>query len=321
MSKSIFEQYYNKADFVDRYATSTENAVEVIIPLYHTNEVWESNLLSIYREIPVKKLILSDGGVIDDSIELAKNFPRVEVLNHRHYKSLGKCIAKLIEHVESKWFIYLHSDVYLPDGWFDTMVKYQEKYDWFGCPMRITVAATYKPPKNLRPYAGSQMGKKVAFSNLDKIDDDFVYRQEDFVFNKLVIDNGFKPGKIEDTFHYHQVMYRQSKGLDLKIRDVNVTLDWGEEERIRTNETQLRGVVKYLDPNEPWVLNEFMSYVKIMHDDGMIGFRSFRKWIEVNNSNWLKVYNYKFITKYHINRFLIKVRKLVDYLFNKIMLK
>lgn len=319
MIKSIFEQYYNKADFIDRYDSSTEIGVEVIIPVYHTNEVWESNLLSIYREVPVKKLILSDGGVLDDSIELAKKFPRVEVLNHRHYKSLGKCIAKLIEHVESEWFIYLHSDVFLPEGWFDKMVKYQDEYDWFGCPMHITVAATYVPPKNVRPYAGSQMGRKKAFSNLDKIDDDFVYRQEDFVFNKLVVDNGFKPGKIEDTFHYHQVMYRKSKGLDLKIRDVNVILDRGEEERIRTNETQLRGLVKYLDPNEPWALSEFQAFAKIMHDDGLIGFRSFRKWIEVNNRNWLEVYNYQFILRYHLKRYVSNTRRLMNYVFNKFL--
>ena len=34
-------------------------------------------------------------------------------------------------------------------------------------------------------------------NNIDKIDDDFVYRQEDFVFDNLVKSNGFKTGKIE----------------------------------------------------------------------------------------------------------------------------
>lgn len=260
----------------------------------------------------MNRLLLSDGGVVDNSLELAKKFPRVEVLDHRHYQSLGKCIAKLIEHVDTEWFIYLHSDVYLPDGWFDTMMKYQGQYDWYGCPMQITVAASYRPPENSRPYAGSQMGKKEAFDNLDIIDDDFVYRQEDFVFNKLVIDNGYTPGKIEDTFHYHQVMYRESKGFDIKIKNVHVDVERSEEETARTNETQLRGVVKYLDPDEPWALSEFQTFAKLMHDARLIEYRSFRNWIQINNPEWLSVYNRKFWIKYKIEKFTNRISKMVN---------
>ena len=107
--------------FADRFATDSARAVDVIIPIVHTNELWRSNLISIYREIPVNRLLIGDGGCIDDSLEVARQFPRVEVLDHRNFTSLGYSIRHLIEAVETEWFVYLHSDVFLPPGWFETM--------------------------------------------------------------------------------------------------------------------------------------------------------------------------------------------------------
>jgi hypothetical protein len=101
MSQSIFEQYYSKPEFIDRYSSNSDEAIDVIIPVYHTNELWEANLLSIYKEVPVKRLLISDGGVIDNGLEVVKKFPRVEILDHREYKTLGKCIAELIKEVKT----------------------------------------------------------------------------------------------------------------------------------------------------------------------------------------------------------------------------
>ena len=38
MSQSIFQQYYSKPDFADRYVNDEANAIDVIIPVFHTNE-------------------------------------------------------------------------------------------------------------------------------------------------------------------------------------------------------------------------------------------------------------------------------------------
>ena len=172
---SIFQEYFSDQAFIDRFQNDNSNAVDVIIPVYHTNELWRANLISIYREVPVRRLLISDGGVIDNSLDVIKEFPRVEVFNHRNYKSLGKCIAELIKAVTSEWFIYLHSDVYLPNGWFNAMVPYNTKFDWYGCPMNITVLVSYNLDEPHRPYAGSQIGRKAAFKNgIEFIEDDYV---------------------------------------------------------------------------------------------------------------------------------------------------
>lgn len=308
MKQSIFKEYFLDQPFYDRYADDNSNSVDVIIPVYHTNELWRANLRSIYKEIPVRRLLISDGGVIDDSIDIAKQFPRVEVYDHKKYKTLGKCIAELIKSVTSDWFIYLHSDVYLPEGWFNSMVKYQGEYDWYGCPMNITVMANYKLDEPRRPYAGSQMGRKEAFAKVDIIDDDYVYRQEDFVFNKIVEDSGYKNGKVEDTFHYHQVMFRKSKGLELDILSVSVNIKKSEVELERERIMQIKGIVKYLDPNDEWSKDSFKQNIYNMITNNQINYFTFRGWIKQENKMWLKHYK---IHTYLRPVFFASIRNLV----------
>jgi hypothetical protein len=311
MISSIFKEYFSSQDFLDRYLQDNSNAVDVIIPVFHTNELWKTNLFSIYKEIPIRRLLISDGGVIDDSIDVVKEFPRVEVYDHRKYKTLGKCISELIKSVTSDWFVYLHSDVYLPNGWFDSMIKYQDKYDWYGCPMNITVLVNYRLDEPRRPYAGSQLGRREAFKKVDIVDDDFVYRQEDFVFNKIVEDAGYRTGKVEDTFHYHQVMFRQSKGYDLNVKSVSIETNTNKEEILRNKEMQLRGVVKYLNPDDDWSITEFKTYSTLMLQEGLIEFNSFRKWVKITNPKWLDFFNRKFLIKFYFFKMYRRLKYLL----------
>jgi hypothetical protein len=301
MSESIFQRYYREEPFEDRFARDPSGAIDVIIPVIHTNELWKKNLVSIYREVPVNRLLISDGGCKDNSIDIVSKFPRVTVLDHRAYKSLGFCLRKLIEEVNTDWFIYVHSDVYLPEGWFDTMRKHQPQYDWFGCPMRITVQVDYtntdKLFDELRPYAGSQMGRTAAFiDGVKKIDDDFVYRQEDFVMASMVAEN--KHGRVEDTFHYHQVMHKESPWAR-KLKRVAVQVEWSREEEIRASTMQVKGIIKYLTPSRALV-QEAELHAQRLIDLGAITWPELMDWIGRTNADWLP----------HIKPWRMRVRKL-----------
>lgn len=302
---SIFYRYYRDETFVDRYRKEKEDAVDVIIPVVHTNELWESNLRSIYREVPVSRLLISDGGCIDTSIEIVKKYPRVVVYDHSHYVSLGYCLRKLIEAVETEWFIYLHSDVYLPEGWFDTMKKYQGDYDWFGCPQRITAMVEYhnvdKMHGEVRPYAGSQMGRKNAFvKGIAEIDDDFVYRQEDYVLAHIVEDNGFKHGRIDDTYHYHQVMHKESP-WSRKLKRVTVEVEWSREEQVRASTMQIKGIVKYLQPTVTLKKALERHIIELMAMDEFDKVE-FKHWVKETNPDWLPYLNYTKIQSLHAMR-------------------
>jgi hypothetical protein len=285
----IFSRYYAKEAFVDRYANEPESAVDVIIPILATNELWEKNLISIYREVPVNRLLLGDAGCADETFVTARKFPRVHILDHTSYKSLGYSVRELIKTVETEWFIYLHSDVYLPDGWFDAMRAHQGEYDWFGCPMRITALVEYPLVNRDRPYAGSQMGRKAAFmGGLDRIDDDYVYRQEDFVFARIVEDGNFRHGRVEDTFHYHQVMprlYGNDKRAR-KLRGMELDVEMGPDEELMTVETQVRGTIKYLRP-DVFQVRYLRGNLLRLHDMCKLDLKELRQWAARVNPEWI----------------------------------
>ena len=285
-TNSIFREYYGDKPFIDRYLTEPNAAVDVIIPVVHTNELWKANLLSFYREIPINKLLIGDGGCIDDSISIAEEFPRVQICDHSSYQSLGYSIRKLIEEVDADWFVYIHSDAYLPPGWFDSMQKHQNKYDWFGCKMKLTTMIEHDADYSVRPWAGSQMGRKKAFEpGLSRIDDDYVYRQEDFVFADIIKKAGFKEGKITDTFHYHQVMHKESL-WSRKLKSVAVEVEWSREEEVRMWTMQGKGVIKYLQPNcsmlTKWVVKGYSRLTELK----LITWRDTKQWVMATNPAW-----------------------------------
>jgi hypothetical protein len=313
MTESIFQRYYKPETLDDRLARDKSGAIDVIIPVIHTNELWHNNLISIYRDVPVNRLLISDGGCKDDSIAIAQKFPRVTVLDHKAYKSLGFCLRKLVEAVETEWFIYVHSDVYLPPGWFDTMRAHQPRYDWFGCPQRITVQVEYpnvdKMFDEVRPYAGSQMGKKAAFmaGGIQKIDDDFVYRQEDYVMAACVPEE--RHGRIEDTFHYHQVMHKVSPWAR-KLKRVSVQVEWSREEEIRASTMQVKGIIKYLAPSRVLAMEAEIHIIKLLELEA-ITLPEMMDWIGKTNPVWLEV----------IKPWRIRARKLRSELPSKVVQK
>lgn len=308
-STSIFKEYYSDIPFYDKFIHHSDGAVDVIIPIIHTNELWEANLKSFYREIPINRLLIGDGGCIDDSLKIVKKFPRVKIFNHKKYVSLGYSIRKLIEEVKTEWFIYPHSDVYLPKGWFEKMRSYQPKLDWFGCPQRFTVLAEYDLIDKIRPYAGSQMGRKEAFlGNLNKIDDDYVYRQEDFVFTELVEKNGFKHGKVEDTFHYHQMMHKKSP-FGRKIKNVKLEVEIEEHEKLREVETQARGVVKYLKPTG-FLQACVESNLIYLIEKNKTSIREFKQWAKDVNPEWANyIKPYRIVSAMLLNKITTRLKK------------
>jgi hypothetical protein len=288
---SIFSRYYRKETLVDRYAVDKESAVDVIIPIIHTNELWRANLHSIYREIPVNRLLLGDGGCIDDSLEVAREFPRVEVLDHRNFTSLGFSIRHLIEATKTEWFVYLHSDVFLPPGWFDTMYGRRRDFDWFECNQRTTVMVDYlfDVTRVARAYSGSQMGRRAAFEKITPmIDDDYLYRNEDIIIAHLVTRSGLRYGKVPETVNFHQIMHKPSR-WGRKVSRVGIDLELAPDEDLRASDTYARGIIKYVQPNETTV--DIISSVQLAVDR-MVELKgttrdSFRDWVRATNPAWL----------------------------------
>jgi len=309
--KSIFKTYYSEEKFTDRFKKNGEEGVDVIIPLFNTNELWKKNLYSFYRQIPINRLLIGDGGCVDDSIKIAKQFPRVKIIDQSNYNSLGYCIKELIENVETEWFIYLHADVYLPGGWYDKMIKYQDKYDWYECNRKKTILVEYWSEgenKAKRPYSGSQMGRKEVFKNvLPKIDDDYLYRNEDIIFSELIEAEGFKYGRIPDTYHYHQVMNKRGE-KEPKFKKVMIEKEKDKKWGKKTCDMQVRGIIKYLQP-KPYLVKGVNNAIPTLNDLGELDWSEFKKWVKRTNPIWLKYIRKKDSWKQRIRRFAIKLYK------------
>jgi len=287
--KSFFKKYYHEEEFIDRVQLRNEASVDVIMPIFNTNPLFEKNLKSIYREIPINRLIIGDGGCTDDSLEILNKFPRVMIIDQTKNRTLGYCIAELISHVKTEWFFYFHADVYLPENWYNTMKNYQNKYDWCESDSRIVTMIEYDPNiKNVkRAYSGSQMGRKKAFTNIiSKIDDDFLYRNEDIVFQQLILEDGFKYGRINDTYYYHQVMNKKGE-KEPKLRRVSIEKDNDREWEIKTYIMQVKGIIKYSKPRS-YLIKAVNKPLRILLQYNAIDIIDFRNWVKNTNESWLK---------------------------------
>ncbi|MFX0059066.1 MAG: methyltransferase domain-containing protein, partial [Candidatus Heimdallarchaeota archaeon] len=192
---------------------------------------------------------------------------------------------------------------------------------WFECDRRyITMTEHYIPHmKNKeRAYSGSQMGLKKAFEKIiPKIQDDYLYRNEDIIYQELILKDGFKYGKVFDTFHYHEATNKKGE-REPSFKDVIVEYYPNRDYDIKTYNMQSRGIIKYLSP-KPYLIEEVNEPLKILQAHGALNIREFRKWVILNNSQWL---DYLFFEKKE--SFMLKVLKkfrtllipIIDKIFN-----
>lgn len=283
---------FETVDFRDRFneGFSTDVPVDVVIPVLHANVLWEANLFSFYREVPIRRLIVGDAGAIDGSIDILSRFPRVKILDHSAMSTLGKSLAGLIEAVESEFFVYLQSDVFLPPGWFDSMLSSTGGADWVGCPELNTVLIQYTNDySESRPsLPGAQLGRTRYFAGVgERIDDDFVYRQEDFVLSEVVVRNGGRIGQNHDTYHAHELMKRKTTGEAFDVVGVSITKNSSNREEERVHETQLYGFIKYCSPDSEQVISGAREAYKAAVIAGVVKKARAISFAERENAAWV----------------------------------
>ncbi len=193
--------------------------VDVITSVFEgTNlEHWKESVSSFYQVLPINRFLIGNMGCRKEIIDVAMQYPNLVVFDQRDYKSLGYSLRKLIEAIDTEYFVYVHPDVVLPENWFTEMQKHVNEYDWFES-NRVPIF-----PKAMRPevkeqlkaefqrqfmleraYSGSQIGKTTILKHVVKfIDDDYIIRTEDLVIQHILQKLGYKYGKVNETCHYH----------------------------------------------------------------------------------------------------------------------
>lgn len=268
-------------------------SIDVLMPTLDEEVFLERCLNSIYKEIPVRKLIVCDGGSNDKTIEILKKFPRVELHIKPELKTTAKILEFLFSTVETKWFALMDAHLDLEDGWYDKMIQHQEESDILENSKRIMgyhfhVLDEIKLKNDSRFYSCCHLIKKEAIRKYH-CDDDYMWRNTDIFFRQIIEKSGYKWKKIDDVYHIHNETerfpyssdddknYRKYVfgGLKVEVIDEDKSKKWD----IRT----AKSFIKYLDPDLPALRSNSVDVFIVKNLE--------REWIVRYGPQWLERYD------------------------------
>jgi hypothetical protein len=293
MTNSYLHEFTQPEPLFDRFSVNNQDALDVVIPIQNTNTFFRRNLLSIYRELPVNRLLIGDGGSADNSLEILKEFPRVTVLDHSNLISLGGSLKDLFMKVETETFAYLHSDVYLPMGFYEQLKPLDLKNHWLESNRHSLIV--HEETSNdyfeaERPYSGAQFGDaKLIKSSIETVEDDFLFRNEDLVIAELIRARGGKFKKVENLKHLHQSI---TKNLaNEPALNVSVTRLSDPKWEIATADNQYKGIVKYTMPQYDETVSYLVGHVnanlRILASLDALVWEEVIDWVTKVNPKWL----------------------------------
>ena len=226
---------------------------DFICPSHFINwKYFGSTVKSWFDEIPIRKLFFGhtnfDEKISRTTEKFLSQYDKVEFIE-QDIKTLGMKIADLMKRVETEFFVYCHNDAFLTKHSF--LVLEADMEDDVGIVESERVQYPYKKPKlyptlyvsyhyNPRAFSGYQLFRKEAVEHiLDKIEDDYMYRNEDLVFQNACENAGYR--------------YVKSFGMHIH-RCTKVNQIWTpqgkpvENAKALSYDMHVKGLVKYCTP-------------------------------------------------------------------------
>ncbi len=303
--------YKPSGQFVDRKVRQPDlRPIDVLMATLDSDTFLERCLFTIYQEIPIKNLIVCDGGSKDETINILKKFPRVEIHVRPDIRTGGKVVEFLISKCNTDWFAFIDSDIELSEGWYDEMKKFQKDIDVIENSNVMMAYHLFRPnqPKleeNQRAYDICHLMKKEALKDYH-CEDDFMLRHTDYFIRQTVEKSGYKYGKVSSTIHVNneteKIKYQSDNEKNYSKfvwKEPELVIIDKKKESI-ANEKHAKSIVKYLDPENACVKSNKGLYRKIRILD--------RDWVMKNGPKWLdqydKVTSISFKLKLKLYRFL-----------------
>jgi len=126
--------------------------IDVVLLTKDSERILESCLKSVYRNIPVRRLIVVDGYSSDSTIEILGRFDddykNVKIIYDRGTRATAR--QKGIENVETEWFLFVDSDVVLCRDWYGKALNYVN--DDVGAVWGIEVWSTIRNQATLKMF-------------------------------------------------------------------------------------------------------------------------------------------------------------------------
>lgn len=295
MGTTQLNEFFLNEIFTDRLLSRDPllEGIDVIIPIQNTNPFFERNLVSIFRELPVSRLIVGDGGCTDESLSILSKFPRVTVLDHKGLSTLGGSLRDLIAAVQTEKFAYLHSDVFLPRGFFEELLKNDLSNSWLESNRNSLVI--HENTNDLyfreeRPYSGAQFGDSILLKKaVAQVEDDFLYRNEDLVIRELVIEAGGSYRKVFNLKHLHQSVTKNIENEP--ALEVTISRAPDPKWEAKTNVMQYKGLIKYTNPINgkeiSYLVDHVNSALRTLNNIGALDWNEVTEWVRMTNPSWL----------------------------------
>jgi len=127
--------------------------IDVVVLTKNSERILEKCLNSIYKNIPVNRLIVIDGYSTDRTVEIVEKFKEKygNAILIQERGTRGAARERGIKEVKTKWFMFVDSDVVLCDEWFKKVKKYMME-DGVGAVWGIEVWHGMKNSKVLKLF-------------------------------------------------------------------------------------------------------------------------------------------------------------------------
>src|SRR3972149_8788416 len=122
MTDSLHGKRRNSADAPEETVENQLKGIriDVVVLTKNSERLLRECLKSVYRNVPVKRLLIVDGYSTDGTIQIVNEFKEkhgnVVLIQDRGTRGNARQLA--LDKVETEWFMFVDSDVILCDGWF-----------------------------------------------------------------------------------------------------------------------------------------------------------------------------------------------------------
>ncbi|MBD3196225.1 MAG: hypothetical protein GF317_14300 [Candidatus Lokiarchaeota archaeon] len=251
--------------------------------------LFKKNLKSWIKEFPVNHIYLGFGRpeleVPLEEIRTSYTDDKITLINQTEYITSGKAFIDLMKLTQTKWFLFIHDDVRPTPYLFTILRRYitekvgiieSEHLHWNS----FKQISNYYIPKykyynfNLhkRAFSGLQLIRKAAISSLfNKIEDDYMMRNEDFIIQYECIKNGYSYEKTWG-FHFHQ-RYKNRPRPRLEIYE-----EW-----------QWKGLIKYTNPIYDTLIRECLGSIHYNKRKKNITIKEILDFCKLHNPAWIEV--------------------------------
>jgi hypothetical protein len=239
--------------------------VDCFVPCHFVDwGFFRSNIQAMLNEIPIRKLYVGCNNpkeeYLDDLRSFLSKHEKIEFVDQRGIKTLGMQIVDLMKRCTTEFFVFCHADAKPRRHSFlvleaDMLIPDPNDKRKAGIIESDRVQFDYTNPKKFpdqyphyyyrdRSFSGYQLFRREAVEHFfDKIEDDYIYRNEDIIWQNVCEANGYRYVK-SSGMHVHtcSVVNHQwtPQGVELTQK----------EARALTFDMQVKGLVKYCEPTE-----------------------------------------------------------------------